>query len=348
MTKHLIEDSVAELWYAGMGVNVLLQKVQEHLQSNESIKEEITKKQVKAAKLILPYTYTPTPTHNNADDSTNDSVGRHLSKEKIQFVNDKINERQHHRQSRRFKDADFIQRGLDKMGVVLNDAIKTWSYTNTSSDRDTLLLNLSKLSNQSNNCRDDNDNKNDNADDNETNEIRCKICGQVFKSRNLMFKHMRDPGSGCGNTIFATNQKLPTAPSIEKKLEKKKKAKLAKMTSTVKPRVRARTGKTAQHANSSSTVWIGDIPLPWTRIGGQHKRLRALIRQYLPRDVPQPWIKIVVRKGYRKRSELMEEDSNETQNGNIADTTTSPDEKKTNEIAKVNEKETRKKEELKS
>ncbi len=72
-------------------------------------------------------------------------------------------------------------------------------------------------------------------------------------------------------------------------------------------RRRARTGRTADHTTISSSLWVGDIPLPWTRMGGQYKRLRALLRQYLTEDVPQPWVKVVVRKSYRKRSKQQQQ-----------------------------------------
>ena len=294
MTKDIIYEAVAELWHVGMGTNKLFHKVEERLNSDgtSTIKEEssstvkVTKQEVKAAKLMLPYTYKL---------NKHDEGGEKLSEERIKFVNDKIHERQNHRRSRRFKDADYIQRGLDKMGIVLNDATKSWFYQSP---------------NQKGNDNDDVDKEEilKSKDENQS-LLQCEMCGKFFKSRNNVFKHLRDPGSGCGNSIFVTGQSMPIAPSIQKKVEKKMKVAAAK---TAVSRTRARTGRTAQHADSSSSVWIGDLPLPWTRLGGKYKRLRALLREYLPRDIPQPWVKIVVRKAYRKRSDDNENINNST------------------------------------
>lgn len=267
MEQILIDNAVAELWKVGMKSNFLFQSVKDKLKHNSSV--EVTKPKFKAAKLVIPY-------------SVGD--GCLLSEERINFVNSKINERQNYRRMRQFKDADYIQRGLEKMGVVLNDAHKSWSYESPEKEQgDDIADTLIEGDVLKNN-----------------NGILCEMCGHIFKSRNLVFKHIRDPGSSCGNSIFVAGQKMPTAPSTEKKKEKKEKA------SSTRVRPRARTGRSAQHASNSSSVWMGDLPLPWTRVGGKYKRLRAFLRQYLPRDVPQPWVKVVVRKAYRKRSDTSE------------------------------------------
>jgi len=258
----IIEETVSALWEPSMGVNALFQKVQERLKC-QSI--EVTKQKVKAAKLIIPYTF-------------DKREGCLLSEERMQFVTEKINERQKYKRLRKYDDANYIHRGLEKMGVIFNDADKTWSYEAPSEDQTN--VNGNKIAVKSSEA--------------------CEMCGLLFKSRNLVFKHLRDPGSRCGNSIFVAGDSLPTAPSIQKKVEKKNKV------STALIRPRARTGRTAQHANKSSCLWMGDLPLPWTRVGGKYKRFRALLRQYLPSDIPQPWVKIVVRKAYRKRSSCLE------------------------------------------
>ncbi len=271
MEADLIDKAVAVIWKPSMGINTLYQKVQEHLKSEDV---ELTKQQVKAAKLVLPYAFEK-------------KDGCSLSEDKIKFITQKIQERQNHKRSRQFQDADYIQRGLVKMGVVFNDIEKTWSYSAPQEERavdekiDTSIVKI-------------------------VDGERCQMCGKSFKSRNLVFKHLRDPGSECGNSIFANGEILPVAPSIEKKVEKKK-----MISNNNIVRTRARTGRTAQHANSTSSLWIGDLPLKWTRVGGKYKRFRALLRQYLPNDIPQPWVKTVVRKAYRKRSTQPREEKDE-------------------------------------
>ena len=361
MTENLINETVARIWQPGMGVNTLLRRVQESLRvqqqeqpqpqqnkkgENDNVVDvvvdvdvdvnEITKQKVKAAKLIIPYTYyahahseknelnrdndTSTSTTTSSNSSSNSTSKNDLTQERIQFITQKIGERQECRKLRQFKEADYIHRGLVKMGVVMDDATKTWTYhprqetmMMNSTDFENLSLQTSSFSSSTN--TDTQNNKNNNVI-----IIRCEMCGKIFKSRNLVFKHLRDPGSNCGNSIFAQGQSLPIAPSIQKK-KKKKEVGHNNNNSTALIRHRARTGKTAQHATSSSTVWFGDLPLPWTRAGGKYKRLRALIRQYLPRDIPQPWIKLVVRKAYRKRSELKNPTTTTTTITNVTEET---------------------------
>jgi hypothetical protein len=126
-----------------------------------------------------------------------------------------------------------------------------------------------------------------------TTGIVCQFCNKYFASKNLVFRHLRDASTTCGNTIIETGQKLPDAPS---KIKKHKKQEIAKALRTS----RRKTGKAKQNVDPAATLWFGDLPLPYTRMGGQYKRLRAVLKEYLPRDVPQPWIKKVIRKGYRK------------------------------------------------
>lgn len=121
--------------------------------------------------------------------------------------------------------------------------------------------------------------------------VDCKFCGQYFASKNLVFRHLRDTSSSCGKAITANGEKLPDAPSTIAKRERQEAARALR---------RKKTGKAKQRADPASTLWFGDLPIPYTRLGGQYRVLRAALREYLPRDVPQPWLKKVVRKAYRK------------------------------------------------
>lgn len=121
----------------------------------------------------------------------------------------------------------------------------------------------------------------------------CEFCGRFFTSRNLVFKHLNDAAGGsCGTHIALSHQTLPQAPSVVRKEQRK-----AAVLEAAKTRRRNKTGQTTQH--TQHCLWIGDLPLPWTRHGGNYRRFRALLRAHLPRTVQQPWIKFVLRKAYR-------------------------------------------------
>lgn len=134
----------------------------------------------------------------------------------------------------------------------------------------------------------------------------CEFCGRSFASRNQIFKHLRDAtgDSLCGTAIVKSQQSLPTAPSAVKKEQRKASAMAEAVAAQARRRCRRNnnrntTGQTAQQ--QQHCLWIGDLPLPWTRHGANYKRLRALFRAHLPRTVPQPWIKVVQRKAYRTK-----------------------------------------------
>lgn len=119
--------------------------------------------------------------------------------------------------------------------------------------------------------------------------VPCGMCGRLFPSRNLVFKHLRDGGTtGCGASVVEQGG-LEPSPG-----EQAKAARPARRARQQRP------GQTARHATAESCLWFGDLPLPWTRTAGKHRRLIALLYQHTPRGVPQPWLKKVVRKGYRE------------------------------------------------
>jgi len=327
-SKDPIEEAVSDIWKAGMGVNALLEKVQERLKGENGddasmAMVQVTKQQVKAAKQLIPYKYSFQKDEDEDEDEDDDedenekgegagctststststsSKMQVLSEERVQFINNKIVERQSHRKSRRFQEADKISRGLTKMGVILDDANKTWSWSHRGKHLDEGANTESFREQQGETSTGNHDRVDDDG------QIKCKYCNRIFQSRNLVFKHLRDVESDCGNRIFALGSQLPTAPSTAKKTEKRNKAK-----ANMKIRARARTGKTTEHVDRSSSLWVGDLPLLWTRIGGQYKFLRALLRHCLTQDVPQPWVRIVVRKAYRKRSEQKKDHGNGT------------------------------------
>lgn len=146
---------------------------------------------------------------------------------------------------------------------------------------------------------------------------QCMVCGQDFTSRNRLFKHLRE--SLCGtsappNSSDDNNKDLKQAIPISS---------LPQPPSTLRKQIRRevylqqrqqrrsnKTGQTALHVEHA--CWVGDLPLAWTRQGGNYRRLRALLWILLPKgDVAPPWIKFVQRKAYRcKETETTVADGN--------------------------------------
>lgn len=188
------------------------------------------------------------------------------------FVTEKLEQRSSHRSARQFQAADHIERGLTAMGVVIDDWKRTWKIGRRPQTNQVVKETKSDI----------------------PNGVQCDLCGRLFGSRNLVFAHLRDPASGCGTEIFSTGMSLAAPPSVARRLEKK----------STRTRTR-KTGKTSLHAHANQCLWIGDLPLPWTRMGGQHRYLRSMIRELLPSDVPQPWLKKVVRKAYKKNGRYL-------------------------------------------
>ena len=224
-----------------------------------NLSSEVTKQRVKAAKQAIPYVFK----------ETDDNVPK-LNQKQLEFVNRKIEERTSLRSNKRYKEADEIGKGLTAMGIVIDDALRTW----TIGDKPTVE-------------------EEPTIEEDASTGIACMFCSRHFASKNLVFKHLRDVSTSCGNAIFQTGEKVPDAPSHIRKAEKRQ--------IYLSERARKRnTGKATIHEQPDATLWFGDIPLPYTRPAGQYKRLRAVLREYLPRNVPQPRIKKVVRKGYRQ------------------------------------------------
>eukprot|EP00977_Amphora_coffeiformis_P027666 scaffold34630_cov185-Amphora_coffeaeformis.AAC.12 len=255
---------VQELWLEspGLGIRQLHQQVQERLSSKEE--SSVSKQRIKTAKALLPYRFC------NDDNDGGDGGDTKRQHERHDFIVQKIQERQSLRALRRFEEADHIHRGLKAMGVEIDDILKSWKMgepkTATAEEEQIAKSSSSSLTG-----------------------VKCELCGIYFASRNLVFKHLRDPASGCGTSIFAWGKQIPDAPSSQKKNGPAIKA------LPIAP------GRTARHAPAAHSIWVGDLPLDWSRPTGQYKRLRALLFAHLPRNIPEPWIRKVVRKAYRSR-----------------------------------------------
>jgi hypothetical protein len=270
---HVIKDPIQEfvnrIWNKspGIGVRDLMSEV-EKLVTEKELDIEVTKQRIKAAKHAIPYirVLNKESDHNKV-----------LEPHQVSFVERKIEERVSLRVLRRYKEADVITKGLTAMGIVLDDEFKTWSggYRNINKEKNNEISQLVDSG------------------------VQCFTCGRSFASKNLVFKHLRDVSTSCGNAIFASNQKIPDAPS-EIERQRKREAREAVR--------RQKTGKASQRADKDCSLWFGDLPIPWTRYGGQHKKLRVMLYRYLPKNVHTPWIKKIVRKGYRRVNEISGEE----------------------------------------
>eukprot|EP00979_Chaetoceros_neogracilis_P011679 scaffold2946_cov278-Chaetoceros_neogracile.AAC.10 len=315
--QHEIQQQVNRIWLEspGIGTKDLIEKLNHLISSSEQI---ITKPRVKAAKQSIPHRFLHPYSNSDSnlnddiksmkindddddgDDDSNDGQSQTqsqsqtvptLTEKQKTFVQKKLNERSSLRSLRRYKDADEIMKGLTTMGIIADDGMRTWTISNThthartsslyhgADTKDTIIRNGNSKSDTNNN------------QSLHKNCILCQSCNTYFKSKNLLFRHLRDVSTTCGNVIFANGQKMPDAPSS---LVKKQKQEVAKNSR------RKKTGRAIQHAAPEASLWFGDLPLPYTRLGGQYRRLMGILRECLPRDVPQPWIKKVVRKGYRQ------------------------------------------------
>ncbi|CAM9531709.1 unnamed protein product, partial [Heterosigma akashiwo] len=249
-----VELAVNQLWLEkpGIGVKELMEEIMKRFPPDQH--GTPTKQRVKAAKISLPYERLP------------NQPGAPDCFDKEQFVQQQLEQRSNHRATKQFKEADRITTGLQAMGIMIDDHYRTWAL----GERPKAVGLPPEGTMQDG--------------------VPCEMCGRFFGSRNLVFRHLRDPESGCGTSIFADGQLLVDPPSKMKKLERKRQRYTPK-----------KTGSTAQHAAAGSSLWIGDLPLLWTRQGGKFKRLRALLFAHSPHGVPQPWIKKVVRKAYRHK-----------------------------------------------
>ena len=309
---HPIEKVVQEIWIEcpGIGIKCLLDKIQvEKLLPNEMV-QTLTKPRIKVAKDAIPYRYYDYGRsqegleEESLDIPTSQEEGAvtkpipppilkqapqaepPFPQEKVDFIQSKIQQRQSLRKEKRYEESDYICRGLEGMGVTLIDKYKIWTYdVNKATSQSIVEQEGGKV---------DNNNVEDKSylDGGDTG-ISCEMCGRSFASRNLVFKHLRDPLSGCGNSIFAAGLALEDSPKEVERRERKEKNYRGR-----KER-RAEQQQLDATIDAASCLWFGDLPLAWTRHKGNHKRLRAMLREYMPRDTIFPWIRKVVRKSYK-------------------------------------------------
>ncbi len=210
------------------------------------------------------------------------SAAAALEGQQTELVQTLLTERSARRRERDYARADAILEELQGMGVVVDDEKHSWSVIAAPLTQTTQAL-QQRTQQKRPRCELPEATSDGSG-------VECKMCGQLFPSRNLVFRHLRDPQSGCGESV-AQQGGLAPSPGEE-----------AKAARPARRAARQRPGQTARHASAESCLWFGDLPLPWTRAAGKHRRLTALLYHHMPRGVPQPWLKKVVRKGYRDKS----------------------------------------------
>ena len=124
----------------------------------------------------------------------------------------------------------------------------------------------------------------------------CDFCHVSFSSRNLFFRHLRDAATSCGGGAEA-QYRMNEAPSTIRKEERQRA--YAERRSRCQ-RDYCTKSNNAHRKQTEHCVWIGDLPLAWTRKTRQYQRLRALLRACCADS--QPWILHVQRKAYKRDS----------------------------------------------
>ena len=251
------------------------------------------KRQVRAAKNVIPYRYVRRG--ETQEETTRTTQALEDDADFGRFVQQTIEQRSNFKAIKRWEDVNELTERLQAMGVELDDNHKTW----------TIGTPVVKADDDDD---DDEANNNNTTSDNNTNGVACQMCGRTFGSKNLIFKHLRDPTSSCGNAILGRGESLAEPPSAAKKNRHPAAKEVpSHQTSSSTPKrkrtpLTPQTGATTKHAPPpEACVWMGDLPLEWTKpSGGQYKHLKALLFRYSPRGVLPPRIKTVIRKGYRR------------------------------------------------
>jgi len=262
------------------------------------------KRQVRMAKNVIPYQHIKVRTFDNSEKQQEDAEQQQQQQniqnmdndaEFCRFVQQMIEQRSNYKTAKRWDDVNEITERLQTLGVELDDAHKTWK------------IGLPVLNNAYEEEQDDDAA----AVTDKTQGVACQMCGRLFGSKNLVFRHLRDPTSSCGNTILGRGESLKEAPSVVKKQAKLQREEQEedqqqpnkKMSQSKRKRapMTPQTGATTRHAPPEACVWMGDLPLSWTKpSAGQYKHLKAMLFRYAPPGTLPPWIKTVVRKGYRQ------------------------------------------------
>lgn len=122
---------------------------------------------------------------------------------------------------------------------------------------------------------------------------RCTACGMAFASRNLLFRHLREPANGCNTDM----QRASLAPEAGRRRSRPA-ASGGQAAPTTMSVVRTATSPIAEVAvEAERCLWFGELPQSWAA----QRPLQALIWALGPRGLPHPWVRKVVRRPRRGR-----------------------------------------------
>ena len=93
------------------------------------------------------------------------------------------------RGSARWEEADAVLRRLEAGGVLVDDKAHTWSLSASAQAPAPASAPAAPAAP----------------------EVPCGMCGKPFPSRNAVFRHLRDPASGCGSSVVEQARRVKHA-----------------------------------------------------------------------------------------------------------------------------------------
>ncbi|CAK9072302.1 unnamed protein product [Durusdinium trenchii] len=179
------------------------------------------------------------------------------------LISSLLEERHHFRTQRKWEEADSIFRDLVAAGVLIDDKKKTWNLGPRRLPEDPKEV---------------------------SGHVMCEMCRKRFRSRNQLFKHLRQPGPcalDCFDPLNADEDKMAKKVKVNA-------TKVAKPPGLGKRYPLKRLGP-ARHADAEACLWLGDLPTAWA----QRRRIGQMLYRFSPAGVQQAWVKRVVKRQYK-------------------------------------------------
>lgn len=120
----------------------------------------------------------------------------------------------------------------------------------------------------------------------------CGRCGVAFPSKNQLFKHLKDAAGACGAACEAEGG-VGDGPSARER-------KLLRLTIVTAGASASKAAALRQRWRYTHDLWLGDIPPEHATL----KRIRQLLWTTGEVGSPQPYVRKLVRKGYRQGTVL--------------------------------------------
>lgn len=178
--KKTLTEAAKALWLAkpGVGMQEMLSMLHARYPQNTKVLGSRTavKQLVRLAVASIPYRRAP------------DALGAQPGFTKASMVETLVAQRQAHRIVREWSKADKLREGLEGIGIIIDDKLKTWTLGPLPEVPALLSASPTPLP----------------TDPGRTNkDMRCSMCGELFSSRNQLFKHLRNAATSCGLTVAA-------------------------------------------------------------------------------------------------------------------------------------------------